>query len=800
MIAIQMEDLRKIEDLIKNKGVDVNVDVHMGDTPLVYAIEQDKYEAFKKLLELGADVNKPVPKQGIGDAPKDLTPLMVALTSEDDRFLNDLLQKGADVNAQNTEGLSALMLAYEIETDKQIQFEDVIERLVQAGANLELDDVNGETVLSYAVRRAANYDGIHWLELLFAGPTPPNVNHRSESGSTPLHDAVRVNYPEGVDFLLEKGADPNIANNEGFPPLFIAVAEDVSDDPTDMVKSLLSKGAKTEFVQTNTNYTWSILTTAMNQNKAEAAYELLDVPDINVNIPDPSDNGSENTPLMLAISEDYVVEFVQRLLDKGANVNARNAYEETALTMAVSDAKMDINIVRLLLDKGADIITQDENGWTPLILATMNSHVEVVKLLLERGANKEIKDKVGKTALDHATETGNDELIELLGGEVASGEMWNGFTASDAQFFDAIVENEDAMNKKSICPFCLQYIEWGEVVKTACKYLAHKCDPSLRHERLYNLYKNKDGDVKWCAVCGRHCYGHGHFPLTDTKETVRPNLLPYKPGADSYKASSCPLEGGGGPDEKIRRVDGLLRYICEVQDEAGKRPAKKVRDELIEEAWKAASSRIPKTVQDIKTGLKFKSYCDLPTSLAGSEEVSRDIPNINPEPIKHENAECVIEMDVHDDGRPVYEFRHVQPGAKPGDEPFSHNGQYICGPDLEGVLKNAGGQEDKCPIDPENCKGKLHPDEVKFVLGEESEAYKDYRRRFNEKNKVGGKRRKQSRRRTYRNKKFRGGVDAPPIMSKMEDVQCAMPEKKTAGRRTFRNKMRATRKRRYTRR
>ena len=339
--------------------------------------------------------------------------------------------------------------------------------------------------------------------------------------------------------------------------------------------------------------------------------------------------------------------------------------------------------------------------------------------------------------------------------------------------------SQSNLDNHTICPFCLQYGVRGN----SCKYMYHKCLPELRHERLYQLYKLSTGDAAWCAVCGRHCDEHGHYPLTDTRETTRPSLMPFRPGADVYDPKSCPLEGGGGPDEKIRRIDGLLRYICEVQEDVGKRSAKKVREELIEEAWKSASARAPKTVRDIRAAKKFNIPCGLPsTSGADSEETVDVMPNPNPLPVAKGPGTSSISLDDCDE---TYEFVHKQPDGTM----FTH--QLVCKEDIRDVIRNSGGSEDKCPIEPE-CQGKLHPDEVKELFGEDSEVYKEYRRRFNEKNKVGGKRRKQSRRKTYRNKKFRGGADGTPIMSKMEDPQCLLV-KKIGARRAYRKKSKSKR-------
>ena len=63
------------------------------------------------------------------------------------------------------------------------------------------------------------------------------------------------------------------------------------------------------------------------------------------------------------------------------------------------------DIVKLLINSGADIDAQDKKRWTPLMIAAMNGNFEVVKTLTKGGANKGIEDIEGKTARDHAIES-----------------------------------------------------------------------------------------------------------------------------------------------------------------------------------------------------------------------------------------------------------------------------------------------------------------------------------------------------------------------------------------------------------
>ena len=73
-----------------------------------------------------------------------------------------------------------------------------------------------------------------------------------------------------------------------------------------------------------------------------------------------------------------------------------------------------LEVVKLLLDKGANIDAQDNADSTALIEASIAGHKAVVKLLLEKGTKVDIKTKAGKTALQYAEEKEHKEIAQLL--------------------------------------------------------------------------------------------------------------------------------------------------------------------------------------------------------------------------------------------------------------------------------------------------------------------------------------------------------------------------------------------------
>ncbi|MGN1309765.1 MAG: ankyrin repeat domain-containing protein, partial [Akkermansia sp.] len=125
----------------------------------------------------------------------------------------------------------------------------------------------------------------------------------------------------------------------------------------------------------------------------------------------PQDQKKVNDALLEAAREGNA-ECVRQLLDRGADIEAKDKDGETALIRAAWYGKTEV--VSLLLDRGADIEAKDKYGYTPLIKAAEEGKKEVVSLLLDRGADIEAKDEFGYTALIKAAKYGKTKVVSLL--------------------------------------------------------------------------------------------------------------------------------------------------------------------------------------------------------------------------------------------------------------------------------------------------------------------------------------------------------------------------------------------------
>tara|TARA_R100000951_G_C2606677_1_gene169886 strand:+ start:164 stop:649 length:486 start_codon:yes stop_codon:yes gene_type:complete len=108
---------------------------------------------------------------------------------------------------------------------------------------------------------------------------------------------------------------------------------------------------------------------------------------------------------------------VKNLVEKkGADVNYVRRINEAFYIPVLMQAVMDDSqkIATYLINKGADVNAKDGFKMTSLMWASHNGNIELVKLLLEKGADKNCEDQHGMTAIKGAKEAGHTEIVEIL--------------------------------------------------------------------------------------------------------------------------------------------------------------------------------------------------------------------------------------------------------------------------------------------------------------------------------------------------------------------------------------------------
>ncbi len=183
----------------------------------------------------------------------------------------------------------------------------------------------------------------------------------------------------------------------------------VTNNDLSKVQSLINQGINVNKRFSNEHRQFTVLLLAAKNGLPEVVKILLD----NGADPNIRDN-YKHYPLMEAARFGHL-ESVKLLLTAGARVDARNRYDKNILQL-VLDQEYDIEIVRLLLENGADpnIDVSGVFSSLPIMVPSWNGDVKLGKLLLANGADVNNTSPYGFTALMVASKAGEIEIAKLL--------------------------------------------------------------------------------------------------------------------------------------------------------------------------------------------------------------------------------------------------------------------------------------------------------------------------------------------------------------------------------------------------
>jgi len=305
-----------------------------------------------------------------------------------------------------------------------IRSDDVVR--VRSQLKLGVDPNSRNAQGATALMQAALHANLSVMRLLIE--MKADVNATNAIGATALMWAA--GNPGKVKLLLESGANANAKTNSGRTALIVASAY---SDNSATVGMLLKAGAEAKTVDANGD---GALGNAATSADPETIRLLLAA---GAWVEERGTRGPamrDMTPLMRAAGSECV-ECVRMLIAAKADVNAISAEPRrnkaglqalgklTPLWLASHWGNREI--VRLLIDAGAEVDQPDYRGTTPLIASTASEEqrIEPVRLLLAKGAKANLKSIDGETALDWAHKWSSKstvtELLTKNGGESKEG-------------------------------------------------------------------------------------------------------------------------------------------------------------------------------------------------------------------------------------------------------------------------------------------------------------------------------------------------------------------------------------------
>ena len=180
----------------------------------------------------------------------------------------------------------------------------------------------------------------------------------------------------------------------------------IENGDLEAIKTLIQGGAKPDTIIDYGEHKITPLMKAAWDGQVEIARYLI-AAGANVNAVD----DQQETALFSAIKREHI-EIVQLLIDRGARVNVKDVRQFTPLTVASAAGNQ--AIITMLVKAGANI-KEETYGLTPLMFAVASRKADVVKQLIELGAPvDQISSLSGQTALLSAIYAGSAEMVQTL--------------------------------------------------------------------------------------------------------------------------------------------------------------------------------------------------------------------------------------------------------------------------------------------------------------------------------------------------------------------------------------------------
>nr|XP_055206018.1 ankyrin repeat and SAM domain-containing protein 6 isoform X6 [Gorilla gorilla gorilla] len=350
-------------------------------------------------------VGAPVPVDCSDEAGN--TALQFAAAGGHEPLVRFLLRRGASVNSRNHYGWSALMQA------ARFGHVSVAHLLLDHGADVNAQNRLGASVLTVASR--GGHLGVVKL-LLEAGAF---VDHHHPSGEqlglggsrdepldiTALMAAIQHGHEAVVRLLMEWGADPNhTARTVGWSPLMLAALT----GRLGVAQQLVEKGANPDHLSVLEKTAFEVALDCKHR-------DLVDYLDPLTTVRPKTDEEKRRPDIFHALKMGNF-QLVKEIADEDpSHVNLVNGDGATPLMLAAVTGQL--ALVQLLVERHADVDKQDSvHGWTALMQATYHGNKEIVKYLLNQGADVTLRAKNGYTAFDLVMllNDPDTELVRLL--------------------------------------------------------------------------------------------------------------------------------------------------------------------------------------------------------------------------------------------------------------------------------------------------------------------------------------------------------------------------------------------------
>ncbi|KAK3292151.1 ankyrin repeat-containing domain protein [Chaetomium fimeti] len=388
----------------------------MDDAPVKHdEFEGNRVTLIKALVDGGADVNAKFDKRG----HRGVTPLMLACELAEPRAVAALVQCGAEINAQDRNGRTPLCYAVTIRVDHRGEVPEIASIMLRRGARMDIEEEPNCSPLDTAIKH------IRWAEddVLEAMLTVADRTNLTEAKlKEALKSCASCGNHKALKLLLDFADRVYEVTDADVKEYLCRIIE--QSDPWNQIETFNCMMDFGRPVYTNEML---LLKTIMQQNRELS----LAVMSRGLSISEPRFHGDQ-TYLHLACHWGDV-EVVRALLDRGADVDVFDRELQTPLSVAVSENYVSI-AVTLMKEVADPFLTpsdellqklfsdEEEDEWrfikrrylTAFDLAIRDDRVEIIQDILSRYALPDIPAKSKSSYMHRASQNPNPAILKLL--------------------------------------------------------------------------------------------------------------------------------------------------------------------------------------------------------------------------------------------------------------------------------------------------------------------------------------------------------------------------------------------------
>lgn len=382
----------KVVEFLIEKGADVNAAASSEVTALWLAASEGRVDVVKTLLKKGADASN--------SRVDGITATMTACVGGHPETVELLLKHGADPTASDNDGLTALMNAAENGTVATLKLlvdhvndpnflnqfssngftaliiacahghSDAVAYLIDAGC--DVDAAHGDNKVTPLMYAAASGHVVAMKTLIEKGKADLELKHTN--GGTALLEAATGGMGDAMKVLIESGAIVDFIDDDGVTPLMAIAAQGKLEAQSlviDELKKVKSSQELTDHINMLSYSGGSSVMFAAAGGHVECAKQLMA---LGANIKD------------IARSSHGYVEKLAKMIEEG-QVQDEEPHVDGVTALHVAAQQGHLDMVKFLLESGADVHHLDDAGRSPLVLAIQGNYGEVASNLVAGGSD-----------------------------------------------------------------------------------------------------------------------------------------------------------------------------------------------------------------------------------------------------------------------------------------------------------------------------------------------------------------------------------------------------------------------------